>query len=252
MKTKIFIFAMILMLLVSGCASLPDDSAIRQEAAAVLDGLIAGDYQTVRGGISQRVPDGDLKQAFSALSAEMASMETYEISLRHIQTKVQDGMKLTAIRYLVTAGSLRLHLDVTKVEGEPGLAGFHVGPAENAGPEEVSAGAMGWVFTGLGILAWGFVLWMVADCLCRKMKHKWLWLLMILLVWMVFSLSLFQGKASVHFNFGVLIGLSKLSVFANGSRVLYLYLPLGAISYFFTRKKLTIQPQEVPYDMDAL
>ena len=179
-------------------------------------------------------------------------METYEISLRHIQTTVQDGMKLTAIRYLVTAGSLRFHLEVTKVEGEPGLAGFHVSPAENAGPAEVSAGVMGWVFTGLGVAAWGFVLWMVVDCLRRKMKHKWLWLLTILLVWMVFSLSLFQGKASIHFNFGVLIGLSRLSVFADGSRALYLYLPLGAVSYFFTRKKLTIQPPEVPYDMDAL
>ena len=241
MKKKICVLILILAVLLCGCDMQLDDSAIRQETEVVLEGLIAGDYDAVRGGLSQRVADADLAAAFDQLSRDMNGLGAWEMNAQGRQVTVRDGLKLTYIRYLVTAGQTQFYIDVTKVDGEQGIAGFHVSPAESPEPEVVSAGAIGWVITGLGIAAWGFTLWMAVDCLRRRMKLKWLWLLMILLLWMVFSMSLIQDIAKVNFNFGIRLGLSGVRAYADGSRMLSVYLPVGAVSYFCTRKKLTIQ-----------
>lgn len=246
MKRKILIVAMVLMLLLSACGMDFDDTAIRQETAAILDGLIAGDYDAVRTGLSDRIADSDLRGVFEELSRDLEGLGDYEISPQQWKITSQDGMKLTAIRYLVTAGETRFYIDATKVDGERGIAGFHVSSAEVSSPGTVSSGVMGWVVTGVGIAAWGFALWMAVDCLRRRMKRKWLWLPLILLVWMTLTLSLIQGTASIRFNFGIRIGISSLITYADGSRALGIYLPLGAIAYFCTREKLTIKPQPVP------
>lgn len=254
MKKKCCLLILVLAVFLSSCGVDFDDSAIRQEAAAVLDGLIAGDYDAVRDGLSSQITDSDLRAVFASLSREMEGLGEYEISPQEWRITNQDGVKLTAIRYLVTAGQTRFVIDVTKVEGEQGISGFHVRPAEAAGPAKMSAGAIGWAVTGVGIAAWVFVLWMVVDCLRRKMKRKWLWVPLILLLFMGFHLSLIQGNAAFRVNFGLLLGLSNLTAYSDGSRALTLYLPLGAIAYFLNRSKLTRKEPvaEVEHEMEAL
>ena len=79
---------------------------------------------------------------------------------------------------------------------------------------------------------------MAVDCLRHKFKGRIGWLLVILLVSSLIRLSFSGGKLSLHFNFGVYLYSTALLRESTGAVLLRLYVPVGAIVYWFRRKKL--------------
>jgi hypothetical protein len=246
MKTKLMILLLVVALLLGGCITPPDDAAIRQEAQAVLDGLADGDYNAVRADLSRQISDATLRGAFDDMSEAVRSLGEYEMEVNQWNYHTKDGVTTTSIRYLLTAGEERLYLDVTKIDGEDGLYGFFLRSVEEGEAQraERSSGIAGWVVTGFGVAAIAFMIWMVVDCVRRKLKYKWLYVLLIVLVSMVLNVSYNDGGMKMQTLFGLHLGLSGLTSYASGGFALELYFPLGAVVYCFLRKKLTVPDPE--------
>lgn len=244
-KNRLLALLLAMVLVLAGCAESIDDSAIRAEAAAVMDGMIAGDYDVCRANISSRITDGELIEAFGQLSPNMARLGEYELKLVEWKRNVSNGVDQTAIRYLVTTEQGNYQLDVTKIAGETGLVGFFISDAQ----EETlrTAEPMGlthWLFLAAGLAASAFVIWMVVDCARRKIKRKWLYILMILLATVLLTVSMENGSFNLRFNIGLYFGTTGLTTYTDGDFLAQIYVPVGALVYFFKRKTLTQTEEE--------
>ena len=72
-----------------------------------------------------------------------------------------------------------------------------------------------------------------------------LWLLAILLGSVAFRLSYASGSINFRTNFGINLSLSSLTRYGDGSFVLSLIIPIGAIVYLIKRKQLQPKNAEV-------
>lgn len=98
-----------------------------------------------------------------------------------------------------------------------------------------------WVVT---IASYGLTIWMLIDCIRRKIKLKVLW---CILMFFGFSLKAAIGESvSTGFMIGLMLNRSKI-VADPGTLTVQglLTIPLGAILYFCLRKRLTIVPPPV-------
>lgn len=239
-KNKLLALLLVLVLVLAGCGESIDDSAIRAEAAAVMDGMIAGDYEACRANISSRISDAELTEAFEQLSPNMARLGEYELNLVEWKRNISGDVDQTAIRYLVVTEQGNYQLDVTKIAGETGLVGFFISDAEEETVRAAEpAGVAHWIFLAAGLLGAAFVIWMIVDCARRKMKRKWLWILLSLLGTVLLTVSLESGSFKFQFNIGLYLGTTSLTTYMDGAWLAQIYVPVGALVYFFKRKSLT-------------
>ena len=70
------------------------------------------------------------------------------------------------------------------------------------------------------------------------MKKKWLWLLLIALGYMIFSLIVTQEQFRVGMNVGAILNYTSLIRYSTGGFTLRLMIPVGAIVYLICRKTL--------------
>lgn len=239
---RIFTLLLVLVLVLAGCSEAIDDSAIRADAQVLLESFVANDYDTCRAILDDSVSDAELEGIFGAIHAELADLGGYEMTAVAWNRKISDGQDVTAIQYLIEAEGGKYYLDVSKLAGQEALAGFQISAAAQDAEPTSPTGPAHWVFTAIGAAVMIFVIWMIVDCARRQMKRKWLWLPLILLATVILTLTMRSGNVSFNFNIGLYLGMTNLTTFARGGFKLMIYVPLGAIVYFFKRKDLTIQP----------
>lgn len=239
MRKKFCILMAVLLVFLAGCDLSLDDEAIHAETVAVLDAIVANDYEAVRARLSRRIMDTAVQESLEALHGEFAELGEYRMTAIGRQEKTENGASWTAIRYLVTAGERQFSIDVTKIDGETGLSGFKVHSFSQDVPVAEPKGLLHWGFTILGVAAGVFALWALADCLRRKPKHRWVYVLMILLLSGLLTVTLSDGSFAFKINFGIHLGLSSLETYATGDFAARVYFPLGALIYCLLRKKLT-------------
>lgn len=245
MKRILSIF-LLFVLLLTGCGSpniSVDDSAFLPGTTAMLDALLAGDYDSCRELVTEQLEDEDLRIGVAQMSELLTDVETYSLKAVGWQKNTQNGIAQSLMRYEMQTNAGSFYVDSVLVEGINGLAGFHITPIQQTtvtgtlGSME-GAGVLQWLVLLLGLTEFAFVLWMAVDCLRHKFKGRIGWLLVILLVSSLISLSFSGGKLSLHFNFGVYLYSTALLRESTGAVLLRLYVPVGAIVYWFRRKKL--------------
>ena len=120
----------------------------------------------------------------------------------------------------------------------------------SASPSALGLGGLDSVLLTIAIkeLLAGFCVWMFIDCLKRRLRYKVLWAI----VTCVFAgLSVTIGTTGVNFNTHFLLALPLTGISADPSVLAItasVFLPIGAIFYFFMRKRLTL-PEEVKTDI---
>ena len=243
---KFLVVILVLALLLTGCSGLSeaiDDASIRPQAQALLDSFITGDLAGCRALLDENVSDEQLEAYFSAIHLELKDLGPYEMTAVSWDRQITEEADMTSIRYLIEAENMKIYLAVSTLAGSEGLSGFRL---EDAGADAEPTGPMGpahWIFLAVGIAVFGFIVWMFVDCARRKMKRKWLWLPLILLGALVLTLGSKNGSINFNFRIGLYLGLTNLTTFVRGGFRVMLYVPLGAIVYFFQRKALTIRTE---------
>ena len=258
-RTALCLLLVLLLLLATGCGAkdeweaaqkaagmlsgVTEDPQLRSDTEKLLNAIIADDYAAAWDTIYQEIDAAEFKRMYVDLQPHLAQIETYELVASNINKTVSNGVSTVSVRYMMTAGDLRLFVDVSRVEGYEGLTGFYL----NEYAPVITTGTLGnmqganvlqWIFLVVGLLELVFVLGAFVDCCRHKMKKKWLWLLLIALGYMIFSLIVTQEQFRVGMNVGAILNYTSLIRYSTGGFTLRLMIPVGAIVYLICRKTL--------------
>lgn len=258
-RTVLCLLLVLLLLLATGCGAkdeweaaqkaagmlsgVTEDPQLRSDTEKLLNAIIADDYAAAWDTIYQEIDAAEFKRMYVELQPHLAQIETYELVASNINKTVSNGVSTVSVRYMMTAGDLRLFVDVSRVEGYEGLTGFYLNeyvPVITTGTLGNMQGAnvLQWIFLVVGLLELVFVLGAFVDCCRHKMKKKWLWLLLIALGYMIFSLIVTQEQFRVGMNVGAILNYTSLIRYSTGGFTLRLMIPVGAIVYLICRKTL--------------
>lgn len=245
MKRIICVF-LLLALLLAGCGPREiniDDSAFLPGTTALLDALLAGDYDSCRNLVTVQVEDDTLRDAVNQMNQLLEGVESYTLKPVAWDQTTHNGVTQSAVRYEMETEAGRYYVEVVLVDNVDGLAGFHITPIQQTtvtgtiGNME-GAGVVQWLMLLLGLAEFAFVIWTAVDCLRHRPKGWIGWMLLILFISGLISLSFAGGKLSLRFNFGIYLYSTALLLDSAGAMLLRLYVPVGAIVYWFRRKKL--------------
>lgn len=245
MKKKTLIaLLLVLMVFLSGFSVSYDDDRVRTHVVGAIDALIAGDFMALRAHIHEQVSGDTLNEFFAELSSGLSGVDSYELEAVNKKTGVQNGQDYVAVLYVMTTDDMILEVDAAILNGQSGLASLHINQIEEQPePELAPRGILHWCFTGIGILSVIFTVWMMVDCIRRRMKRKWLWLPLILLGVIMLTLTVKDGGVNFRFHVGLFLAMTGLETFTVGGFRARICVPLAAIVYFFKRKDLTQKPE---------
>ena len=92
------------------------------------------------------------------------------------------------------------------------------------------------------LLIAAFTVWMIVDCVRREIKHKLLWILVIVLS-VAFETLYGNGLSNVMFKFGIHLTMSGVTLdMVEGTVKTFVAIPVGAIIYYALRGRFT-KPQ---------
>lgn len=247
MKKKTLIaLVLVLTVFLTGFSMKFDDEQVRKYTTGAMDALIAGDFMALRANVNDLVDSESLNTFFKQMSEGLSGISSYELEAVNKKVGVNNGTDYVAVLYVMTTENMVFEVEAVVLEGQSGLASLHINQTDRQPePEQAPQGILNWVFTGIGILSVVFTCWMAVDCIRRKMKLKWLWLLLIVLLTLMLTFTMADGKVGFQFYAGVHVGLTNLKVYVDRGFAAAFYVPLGALIYFFQRKRLTL-PEEEP------
>lgn len=233
----------LLLVLMTGCSGLTEDPQLRESTENMLEAIIADDYQAARDTIYDEVSETEFRSAYAQLSPILAGVSDYELTVYNINQKTINGVTTISVRYMLTAGDLQLLVDAARTEGYEGLTGFYLTEYVSVTTTGTLGNMQGtnvlqWIFLAVGLLEWAFVIFVFVDCCRRKIRKKWLWLLLIALGHLIAGLIATPEQFRITFNIGAFLISTSLIHYSTGGFMVRIMVPAGAIIYLLLRKKL--------------
>lgn len=224
-------------------SDITEDPQLRADTEKLLDAMIADDYAAAWDAVYEEIDAVEFRRMYVELQPHLAQIEQYELVASHINKTVSNGVSTVSVRYIMTAGELRLLVDVARVEGYEGLTAFYVNeyqPVETTGTlgSMQGADAAQWGFLVFGMLEIVFTILVFVDCCRHKMKKKWLWLLLIALGYVILSIVAVPEQFRINFNVGGFLSYTSLIYYSTGGATCQIVIPAGAIAYLCVRKSL--------------
>lgn len=267
-RIVVLLLVLAMVLLCGGCAALmekAENAEIRSLTEAMLDALIADDFEGAYGLVKDVCSEQEFASAYKGLRGLLGSSGSYELKLMGISSKstLNDGEKTSTVSatYLVECGNGKFLVDVV-MKKEGGLLTFYLTPYEKTGyystgllsnMEGASTVQWGLLLTnliGLGLVGFSFV-----DCCRHKMKNKALWMFLILLGFVSFAATLGNSGIRLNFRLTWVTGYTALIHYGSEEWMLRVMVPAGAIGYLLARTNLlkkattpTVYPEPIQPD----
>ena len=246
-RNKIFaaILCLVFVLTLISCTADMDVGQNTDLAEQFMGHVMTNDYDAAYGMVKATVTDSDFRPYWKDIRQTAEGAKTYELEQIGWQINTVNGVTDRTTAYRVYLDNERtVLLRVMTREGIEGIAGIHFSDiTEFLASTEIFVPTVQiilWVFSGLCVV---FTLWMLVDCLRRKMKYKVVWVLLIL-----FSLCLsFTVGETSNFSFNVGLFFQTSTITADPGLVAVvtkLVVPVGAILYLCLRKKFTVDPSK--------
>lgn len=257
MKKCLLLLAVAALLLsLAGCGTAIDDSSLRAKTDQMLDAILAGDGESAYALVADIVTETEFAQTFDTMRQSIPGVRTYELKLTNFNFNTTNGKTTKQVSYLMETDAGSFVIDVAEHSDYDGLIRFYITPEAYTNlsytgvPGHMEgANAVQWGLLILSLLVIGFSVWVLADCCRRKIKHKVLWIIAIVLG----AVSLSATRESGSFNLGIHITLflnySALILYGSGAVSFRLLIPVGVIVYFAMRDKLTVKEQELPAEV---
>ncbi len=251
MKTKfrVWIAVGLLLLLALSCVSCGLMMEITQSGTAtdLMDCVLGDRYEDAyRIFADNTVTEEEFLPVWRDLRTLCAGAESFELEQRSAKANTSNGQTTVEQTYLVRPDNGNSLTCRVLLDDEGKLLGLHFRDvtAFLAKTDRALPIANG-ILLAVSILFLGFRLWMLVDCLRRKMSRKPLWVLLILLG-ITFTVT-------VGDRFGLELGLSlvwdSLKVTADPfayALITSASLPIGALLYLLLRKRLTLTTLPAP------
>ena len=254
---KILARAFVLLLVISfaSCGSMETErgNEIKVQCEAMIDALIAGDENAAYAVFAKEMDRNAFSQSFPTLCGYVDGVETYELTQIGWYTGMDNGVGYYRATFDMTSNVGDFTVEAMEVDGYDGLYNFRIvsdEDYENATENYTGtitkmkgASPVQWGFIVFSALCLAFVIWMLVDCIKRKIKYKVLWIILILFGALAFTVNV--GQNGVNFNSMIamtIFSYSYLQIYAAGVSVLKITFPIGAVVYLILRKKFTVKP----------
>lgn len=238
----------------SACGNAEINKRLLDSTQIMVDAIITDDYRKARTVIADSVSDEDMQAIFPELCEYVEGVTEYKLMQTGWRAENKNGMSFYTAAFRMESNVGDFVINTVEIIGVEGLSSFDITRAEDSlstpsGMIKAYTGSSPWQYVLLGVSALeiAFVVWMIVDCIRRRLRVKWAWILIMLIG--MFTLSLTLGDAvAVNFRFGSLTYPTLLMIAGDTVRLWVLF-PVGAVVYFFVRKQLTLppEPEAVPY-----
>jgi len=243
----------VLLLTFAGCSEMKinDVPEIREYVDVLLNGLLSDDEDAAYCAVYKDVSPESFSEAFVQMQALLAGAEGYTLTPIGYNIRNHSGETTRQLIYQMETPEGNFVVAAVTVDTCEGLVSFQIAPEEETTLNYT--GTLGhmqgarpaqWIVLFLGVLTWAFVIWMVIDCSKRKIRRKALVLVLIILGSIILDLSINDSGIKQTFRVGLYLRLSSLILYGDGSVGLGILIPVGAIVYFFMRKRLSSKAEE--------
>lgn len=250
-KRLIAIFSLLLipLLFFTSCGeTLPESQPLRELTIDMVDAMKASDYDEAFSLVWAICTEEEFKDFYDTIEPIFADVEEYDLHLHSTSEMKQEGRVHETTQYLLFSDEKQLLISASMERGGESLSGFFASEADiNLKTYIVTSGTLStldkttgwqWVALGVSLLEIAFIFWMTIDCIFRKIDGKYLWLLVILLGIVSLSFSFGDGSFDWAFNVSFMMGYTALIGHIDALVSLRVMLPLGALVYFFLRKRM--------------
>ncbi|MCB7063906.1 hypothetical protein LI031_08650 [Enterocloster citroniae] len=201
-------------------------------------------------GVSKKSMEKDMQTLLEVWDGEQEF--TYKKTGYNRKTTTSNGKRIktiTANYKITTASGEKMSVVLRHVEGDngdSGLTNFVIRTEESLKPIG-TLGSMGkwnvvqWFLFVFSMAVFGAAVVSTADCYRNKIRYRWGWIALIMLVYVApgFSLMLEDRRKVLRFTCSVaLMGLSKYVVYPENGVMFSLCLPAGMGIYWVMRKHL--------------
>ena len=128
----------LLCVLLCGCMSEQDTMQMEMECCAMLDALIANDYDAGRAVLTDAAAsDAALKEFFEIASPQLQGIRDYTLKQTGWETSITNGVRINKIVFLMSVeGQPFCYVTAKKIVGETGLDSFYLsGASQNTGSD---------------------------------------------------------------------------------------------------------------------
>ncbi len=208
-----------------------------------LNAVVKDDYDAAFALVEEAVSDADFREYWTVLHESAEGATAYESEQVGWNINVKNGVKMSATTWEVRLDNEKtIMLQLVTCDDIEGIAGVQfTDVTEFMRYADKVVLPVNIVLLVVSLLAIAFGGWMFVDCLRRKIKYKVLWLLLILFG-VAFTVTV-GAQSGFHFSLGLMISLSSITADPTiASLLVKLVVPVGAIVYFFMRKRLTVVP----------
>ena len=260
-KITAFIFALILMLTLASCSDeirTDRGDKIKAQCMTVIDAMLACDENAAADVFHESLDREAFAKSFASLCAYTDGVTSYELTQIGWYAGMENGMSYYRASFRMTSDKGNFVIIGMEVDGYDGLYNFRIMTEEEADPSFTGtlttipgSNPAQIAMLALAALFFAFTVWMLIDCVKRKLKNpaKWykpLWLVIIACGVIAFTLTVTAGNLRFASNIAIFLGAySHLQIYSNGNFVFNLVVPFGAVIYFFMRKRITYR-EEAP------
>lgn len=237
--------ALVLLAALISCTPDMDVGNNTELADQFMDHVIADDYDAAYGMVKTTVSDPDFRAYWATVQTVADGAEAYEMKQIGWNLNRSNGVTTRTTAYQAELDNGRtVLLRVVTQDGIAGIAGIHFSDITDflASTEAFvpTVRVILWVVSALAV---AFTVWMLVDCLRRKMKYKVVWAILIFFC-LCFTFTVGQ-TSNFSFNVGLFFQTSSIEADPGLLAVVTkLVIPVGAILYLCLRKKFTVEPSK--------
>ena len=267
-KLVALLFALVLAFALCSCGAVETErgNEIKLKCEVLINALIAKDAEAAYATFPKEMNKEAFLQNFQNLCKYVEEVETYELTQTGWRSGIDNGKSYYIATYAMMSNSGNFTVEITEVEGYEGIYNFRIVSDEDyknatenyTGTLTKMQGAspFQWGMIIFSALCLGFVIWMLVDCVKRKIRYKPLWIVIILCGAVVLTFTLNNNGANFNTTVAMMLfNYSYLQIYGTGASILNVTLPAGAIVYLILRKKFIVVPAqygEAPEDSEPI
>ncbi len=237
--------AVLLLILLSSvaCSSSLESMTDQTNASAFLDCVLENRPEDASAMLADTIQKADFEPVFRDMRTLSEGATSYRLDVKNMKetTAVGEGKSVIEQTYIVALDNGRTFTYRIAYSGDSRkITGLHFRDVTDFLSKTDGYLPMVNIFLGgLSLIFLAFRVWMIVDCLRRKMNRKVLWVIILLLG---ATVTLTVGD-HLGLNLGIAFLFDKMSMQADPliyALILRLSIPVGSIVYFFVRKRLTL------------
>ena len=244
--SALLLVTVLIVLGLCSCTMKEDSAEAREICEDYFDAVIDNDFAAAYD-IFDEISDADsFKDVWIYTRDVLENSQSYELKQEGWNSHTEKGVTLRQITFEIESDDEKT-MYVTVILDDEGIYSFNVLDSTEFINNTVFVRVIGVIMTVISFALFGVTIWMIVDACKRKIKHKALWILLIIIgAWFEVAIGIEAGY--FDFDFGLFFGIKTATAYtinqlqAIGVRIA---VPIGTIIYFFIRKSLSAREEAI-------